>query len=133
MDYKQIFMDHLDDNDITYTDLDDGLVKIVFGGDNLKSIEVIAMFEDDNPDVGITSWSIGSFANNYEAGLRVCNEMNKEYKWVKFYLDKDSDVVADIYTTVDEYDCGPYCVTAIKRLIDIIDMAYPNFMRALWS
>lgn len=126
-------MDHLDDNDITYDDLDDGLVKIGFGGDNLKSIEVIAMFEEDNPDVTITSWSIGNFKNNYESGLRVCNEMNKEYKWVKFYLDNDCDVVADISTTVDEYDCGPYCVTAIKRLIDIIDMSYPNFMRALWS
>lgn len=133
MDYKQIFMDHLDEIDINYDSLDNGMVKIEFGADNIKSIEVIAIFEEDNPDVAITSFSIGNFQNNYEAGLRVCNEMNKEYKWVKFYLDDDCDVVADISTMVDEYTCGDYCVTAIKRLIDIIDMAYPNFMRALWS
>lgn len=133
MDYKQLFMEFLDENDIEYDDLDDGLLKIEFGGDNLKSIDVVVLFEEDNPDVSVTSFSIGNFQNNYESGLRVCNEMNKEYKWVRFYLDNDADVVANIYTTVDEYDCGDYCITAVKRLIDIIDEAYPNFMRALWN
>lgn len=133
MDYKQIFMDHLDDIDITYDDLDDGLVKIGFGGDNAKTIDAIGSFEEDNDDVEFTSFSIGNFKNNYEAGIRVCNEMNREYRWVKFYLDDDADVVAKISTRVDEYNCGEYCTKALMRLVDIIDAAYPNFMRALWS
>ena len=133
MDYKQKFMDYLDENDITYDDLDDGLVKICFGGDNAKTIEVIASLEEDNPDAELASYSIGNFKNNYEAGIRVCDEMNREYRWVKFYLDSDADVVAKIYVRVDEYNCGEFCAKALVRLVDIIDATYPNFLRALWS
>jgi hypothetical protein len=132
-DYKELFMEHLDDNDVSYDDLDDGLIKIELGGDNAKSIDIIGMFEEDNEDVEFTCFSIGNFQNNYDAGIRVCNEMNKEYKWVKFYVDDDADIVAKISTTVDEYNCGDYCTTAVMRLMQIVDAAYPNFMRALWS
>ena len=62
-----------------------------------------------------------------------CNEMNAKYKWVKFYLDKDADVVASIDAYIDDYTCGEECMKLVRRVVNITDEAYPTFARAMWA
>ena len=60
-----------------------------------------------------------------------CNELNNKYRWVKFYLDDDSDVVAQIDAYVDDETCGGECLSLVRRMVNIVDGGYPTLMQAL--
>jgi hypothetical protein len=133
--YKNLFMHYMDSNGIKYTDVKENVVKVVYTGDNLKTIPVFVIFDKDgDPLVTFKCWDIANFKDEKMAGGVIgCNQLNKEYRWVKFYLDDDCDVVAQIDAYVDAETCGFECSSLVKRMVNIIDEGYPTFMRALWS
>ena len=59
--------------------------------------------------------------------------MNAHYRWIKFYLDKDSDIVADCDAYIDADTCGKECMSLVRRMVNITDEAYPTFARAMWA
>ena len=60
--YKNLFMRFMDRNNIKYTDVKENVVKVVYTGDNLKTIPVFVFFDaDGEPLVSFKCWEIANF------------------------------------------------------------------------
>ena len=131
--YKRLFLRQMDSKGIKYEDKDDFIVKVTFSGDNLKSIPVYVFFDKDgDPMVQFKCWNIANFKGKEDKGIVACNKLNAEYRWVKYYLDSDADVVASLDGYIDEMTCGDECIKLVSRVVNITDDAYPTFARAMW-
>lgn len=132
--YKRMFMNYMDREGIKYVDRDDFVVRVTYTGDNLKTIPVYVFFDEDgDPIVQFKCWEIANFKGKEGQGIFTCNEMNKEYRWVKFSLDDDADIVASIDAYISVENCGEECMALVRRVVNITDDAYPNFAKAMWS
>ncbi len=132
--YKQLFTDYMDSQGVRYDIKDDYLVKVVYGGDNLNTIPIYVVFDkDDDPIISVKCWDIAKFKNKEATALVVCNKLNSEYRWIKFYLDKDGDIVADCDAYIDHLTCGEECLNLVRRAVSIIDSAYPVIAKALFD
>lgn len=129
------FTRFLDGKDIRYSRRNDSCISI--GWDdlkNIKSVAVIISFDEDGKRVELRSYSVGSFKDElFTKGLIACNEVNKKYRWVKFYLDDDQDVVATDDAVIDSRTSDDECFELMIRMMSIIDESYPTFMRARFS
>ena len=130
--YKNLFMRFMDCNNIKYTDVKENVVRVVYTGDNLKTIPIYVFFDADGEGlVTLRCWEIANFKDrNKGHALIACNTLNKQYRWVKFYLDDDGDIVAQIDAYIDEETCGSECTNLVKRMVNIIDEGYRIFVGA---
>ncbi len=132
--YKQIFMNYLSVQDIKYQDQGDNAVRIVYTGDNMSSIPVFVFFDrDGDPLVQFRCWEIVNFNGMVGQGIQVCNALNAKYRWVKFYLDDDNDVICECDAYIDNNTCGNVCLSLVRRMVNITDEAYPELMRARYA
>ena len=133
-DYKEIFTTYLDDEGVKYSNLSKSVVRVPYTGENLKTIPIFVAFNDDGePLVQIKCWEIANFKGKEEIAYKTCNQLNKQYRWLKFYLDNDADIIASVDTYVDEMTCGYFCLSLVRRAVAIIDEAYPTLARAMWA
>lgn len=131
--YKRTFVDYCDKEGIRYTDLDDHSMKIVYTGDNLNSIPIFVSFDKEGgPTVSFRCWNIANFSKSPANGILVCNDMNAKWKWVKFYIDDDRDVIAEVDVRLNDYTCAALCHATLRSIVNIVDEAYPEFMKSLW-
>lgn len=134
--YKDAFLRHMDSEGIKYTDLDEVAVRISYNVDNVeKGISVVAIFDkDDSHYATFRCWDVGSFDGEKKtAGMAVCNEMNKQYRWCKFFMDDEGKVTAQIDAIFDMGSVGPVCLEMVRRMVNIVDEAYPAFMKVRWG
>ena len=132
--YKQIFLNYLDEKGVKYTDQDEHRLSISVSGKNHKNIVIHVNFDKEGDGiVRLCSWEIANFKDKFAAGIMACNEMNAQWRWVKFYIDEDMDVMCEMDARIDEATCASECFELTLRVYDIIDKAYPTFMKALWS
>ena len=132
--YKNLFMRYMDDQGIKYSDVKENVVKVVYTGDNLKSIPIFVFFDKDgDPLVSFKCWEIANFKDKEAAGIIACNQLNNQYRWVTFYVDDDADVITQIDSYVDDETCGKICLSLVKRMVNIIDDSYPEIMKTLWG
>ena len=132
--YAQEFCKYMDANDIKYVEKKDHVIKVTYTGDNLDSIPVFVIFDEDNdPLVQFKCWDIANFKNNVGKAIEICNSLNAEYRWVKFYVDSDNDIIASIDAVLDINTCGSHCMTLVRRVVNIVDEAYPQIARARWA
>ena len=132
--YKQLFMRYMDAEGIKYVDRDEFVVKVTYTGDNMKSIPVFVFFDEDgDPIVQMKCWDIANFKGKEAKAVLACNEMNKNWRWIKFHLDDDADIVASIDAYIEPTTCGEECMRLVRRVVNITDEAYPTFARALWA
>ena len=61
-----------------------------------------------------------------------CNELNAEYKWITFYVDKDNDVILhdDAILSVDTADEEAF--ELLVRMLKIGDEVKPQIMRTIY-
>ncbi len=132
--YKQLFTEYMDAKGIKYEEVNEFAVRVVYNCENIKALPVYVLFDKDGDAmVQFKSWDIANFKNRVDEGIKVCHTLNAKYRWVKYYLDSDSDVVCTCDAYVDENTCGPVCLALVNRVVNISDEAYPDFMRALYS
>ena len=132
--YKAAFVDHLEREGIKYVNRDEDAVDITFTGKEASSIRVTVRFSDDDTGyVHFFNMTIGSFKDKFADALIMCNNMNKKYRWVKFYIDDDEDVIVDSDAIVDLGTVGPECLEIVIRTVRIVDSVYPDFMRIRWG
>ena len=132
--YKSIFMRHLDRQGIGYEERDEFTLRIIYGGDNLKNIPIVVYFDEDgDPFVQCKCWEIANFKGKEGKGLITCNKINLEYRWVKFTLDQDADIVASIDGYIDSDTCAEVTTALVQRVGNITDDAYPEFAKAMWT
>lgn len=132
--YAKVFCEYMDNNGIRYTVQKENVIKVVYNGDNLETIPVYVIFDEDNdPLVSFKCWDIANFKNKEAEALVVCNSLNCEWRWVKFRLDSDKDIVASIDAIIDLNTCGKECLSLVKRVVNIVDDAYPEIAKAKWA
>lgn len=135
MTYLQGFTDYLDEKGVKYQTDGETKVRVGYKMDNMSSVSVNVIFDKDGEGkVHFVVWSIGKFPDSkLMAGMAVCNALNAKYRWIKFYIDSDNEGCADLDAIVDEETVGPECYELMHRLLNIVDEAYPEIMRALYA
>lgn len=134
-EYDRLFISQLEKKGVKYRVINNDLILIAFDGHNINTVEVFVDFDDDGKGkVKILCKSIGKFdEDRYANALITCNLMNYKYRWVKFCVDPDNEVVAQMDAIVDEVTCGEESLELVLRMVAIIDDVYPEFMRARWA
>lgn len=134
-EYQRLFMNHLDQNGLKYVCNGDNVVILRFNAENLNTVEVLVGFDADGEGkAGFFSASIGSFpAEKFGKALILCNTMNGRYRWCKFAINEDRTVIVRADAILDKETCGIECEEVTGRLSNIVDDAYPEFMKVRWS
>ena len=133
--YKSAFLRYLDSRGVKYQDEGTYRVSVSYKGENVSSIKVAVVFDDDGDGlVAMRCWSLGSVKNDkYAKTLLTCNELNERFRWVKFYIDRDQDICAALDAVIDIDTCGAECHQLVTRMVSICDDAYPEFMKVMWN
>ena len=126
---RELSFDHVDE-------YDNPMLVLGFGGGDFSytHVAVHLVFDLDGTSAQIITSPIAS--SPVEKAARVLltlNDCNNKFRWVKFYLDDDNDVVANGDVLFNEQNCGDACVEMILRTASIIDDAYADIMKAIWN
>lgn len=132
--YQEKVLAYLDSQDIRYTELnaDEGaVVQVVFRGNNKEKIRLCMTFAlDGEPSVRLRCDDIGRFVRT-EMGCERCNEVNKRWRWVRFYADENGEIIADLDATLTPDTCGEECYFLLRKMAQTIDEAYPLIARTV--
>lgn len=69
----------------------------------------------------------------YPKALMSCNALNDRMRWVKFCIDKERNVQAEVDAVIDDTNAGKVTMNLVLRMASIIDDAYPVINKAIWS
>ena len=65
--------------------------------------------------------------------LDAINDVNARFRWLKLYLDKNQNIVAQADAYANDSVEDSICVKLLIRFVNIIDECYPTLMHALWA
>ena len=130
---KASFITILNEVDFNYKELDDTRITLGMSGDNAKSVNYIVTFDESGESVSIMGMNIACFNDKIAEGLVTINRLNKEYRWIKFVIDEDSDLLSFTDAVIEPNTAGKEILEIIGRNFHIIDEAYPEIMREIWG
>ena len=125
-----------DSQDMKYSITDDGKAIITgFGLQNLESVKITIIFDDNDRTVGLRAFSIlkipDSKVNNMFA---VVNALNQKYRWIKFIIDEEDNTLTAADDAVVQLDsCGDEVMELCLRFASIVDEAYPEIMASIFG
>ena len=65
---------------------------------------------------------------------QVMSKLNDDFRWVKFSIDENDNTVTASTDAVIRMDvAGEICYELVFRMVNIVDDAYPEIMKALWA
>ena len=106
----------------------------VGGLDNIGSVNIYVIFDDDGKSVGIRAFDICRVPDNkLEAMYKTCSQLNAQFRWVKFYVDKDNSITAEDDAVIQPDSSGEEVFELVIRMGQITDGAYSQLMKTLWS
>ena len=110
-------------------------IELGFKADNKEGIDLILFFDEDDGGMALRSFNYCKFPESKLANMyQLCSEMNKDYRWIKFYVDERDNTITLSDDAVIQLDsCGDEAWELIVRMVSIGDEAYPKFMKVLWS
>ena len=89
---------------------------------------------DDDDDVAVRVFSLLNLdESNREKLLPTINELNEQYRFVKFVCDSDGDLNLEYDFPVNGSNPAESATEMVARFVNIINEVYPVFMRKLWS
>ena len=112
------------------------LIVLNFGGGDFSytHVAIHLFFDLDGESAQIATSPIANCPVEKTAKvLLALNDCNHKFRWAKFYLDDDNDVIANADLVFDEQNAGDACIELVMRTASIIDDAYPDIMKAIWS
>jgi len=65
--------------------------------------------------------------------LSTLNELNREYRFVSFYGDREDFVTIQTDRVIAANETADPVMEMIVRVVQILDGAYPRIMKAIWS
>ena len=98
-------------------------------------IKVHAYFSSDINNVKICALQLVQFPPEKRMLMyQVCNDMNAEYRWIKFYADRQiNSITVEDDAVIDLNTCAQEVLQCTNQLIRISDEAYPAFFNAIMS
>ncbi len=110
-------------------------VEAAFTGSNGTYV-IRAISSSDEPDVKIMSADFAKIPENKrDRGYALVNALNIKYKYAKFCIDEEGDlcVQCDLPAALSTAEVGTVARELMLRFPRIIDDAYPDIMRIIWS
>ena len=117
-------------------DFDRPFYKVNFGGGDFSfsHLCINIVFDSDGESAQFVTGAVVSVPTEKTAQtLLAVNKNNCNFRWVKFYLDKDNDVICEADAILDANGGGKECVEVVMRMASIVDDAYGDYMRAIWG
>ena len=100
---------------------------------NNTNVEIVSIFDNDNHTVAVRCFGfIKVNEEQFPKALLCCNKLNKEVRWVKFYVD-DGDINIDDDALVYGDTAGEEVLELVFRMAGIAEDAYPKINKAIWS
>lgn len=134
-----LFKARLDEKQIRYdyfeaTSERNEAIKITFGGKNAEKLSLFFFFDKNGYSVNVKSFEIARVpeAKLMEAYV-LLNELNAEYRWVKFFLSEENEVTVSGDAVLDQSSVGTECEEILFRYLNIIDECYPKIMKVIWA
>ena len=115
---------------------DEGEILITgFAMDNREGMMVLMAFDPDDESVKIITQNLAKIPDKaVDKMYKVINDINKEYRWIKFYIDdSDNTVTAEDDAVIQLDSCGMEVLRCCIQLAKIADEAYPTIMKAIYS
>ena len=134
-----IFKSYLEQKDVNYSYFQPEedrkeAIRVGFSGKNANDIRVLFIFDDNGTSVNVKSFEIAKSSSDKLMDIYVLlNELNYEYRWVKFYVDSDNEVTVSGDAITDEANAGEELFEILVRYIQIIDEVYPRIMKVIWA
>ena len=102
--------------------------------ENGAPIQIRFISTDDDNDVAVRVTELMRVkADRAKAMLPVLNRINKQYRYVKFTLDRDNDVGVQYDMPLTGDNLGECAIEMILRFVQIIREVYPELMHTLWQ
>lgn len=134
----ELFINELEEHELTYDPvrgLEDGDEMVQLGAklDN-TFVQLIIFFDADEEAVAIRCFDLVRVSEEqYPKALMSCNALNDRMRWVKFCIDKERNVQAEVDAVIDDTNAGKVTMNLVLRMASIIDDAYPVINKAIWS
>lgn len=95
-------------------------------------ITVACIFDDDNKSVRLVGMKYITITDNeWGSAVLRCNELNEQYRWVKFYVDKDNDILLQVDAVIQIDSCADVTFELLNRMLSIAEEAYPTILKAI--
>ncbi len=119
----QRFTRQLDSEKLKYSvSSDKDVVRIIYNGDNFKSVTFTFIFDDDGESFALRVFSIAQFTSNQlDDAYEFCNRMNDNYRWLRFYVDDDRELTAAMDAVVTNETVGAVGSELLHRAVSIVD------------
>ncbi len=119
-----------------FTDESDKLssVWLQFGLKSGGNYRIRFISTDDGNDVSVRVIGLIRVEANQRADIiNVLNELNRKYRYVKFVCDNDNDINVEYDFPTSASNPAESALEMVLRVAKIIEEAYPEIMRTLWS
>ena len=112
---------------------DEEIIRINFNADNVESVRISLFFDKEDKNVAIRSFNICKVEEAKKAKIyQVMSKLNDDFRWVKFSIDENDNTVTASTDAVIRMDvAGEICYELVFRMVNIVDDAYPEIMKAL--
>ena len=119
---KNLHFDSYDSNDASIVKFpyDNRTTTCVFKGEDGTYLSIYTVFERVPED-------------KYADVLIVCNSLNAKYKWLKFYIDEDNDIMVEDDAILTVATAAEECFELLMRRLNIMNESKPEVMRAIYS
>lgn len=137
----RLITEEFDKVEVKYGLMDDDEKTVVEAGFPIENgpnvlVKFICRGDDGDNNVAIRLFQLAKVTEDQlDKAIKVVNECNNEFRFVKFCVDSDRDinVETDIPTRSSDDCVGQMAVEYFIRIMSIVKEAYPTIMRALWS
>lgn len=96
---------------------------------------VIFSVREDSTDVSLMCTDLIKVPEEkFKQAVFCCNELNQQYRWVRFWADRErKKIIALADTMVHEGNGGADLYELAVRMGNIIDEAFPKLCKAIWD
>ena len=96
-------------------------------GDGETYLFLFIKTDDKGNDVALRSMPLGKAARGRQDKIyELLNSFQEEFRFVKFVLDKDSDIIAQYDFTVAQPNLGDAAAELLERMTRILDKCMPR-------
>lgn len=137
-DSTRQFVELLVGEEINYSIIEDNgsdsdkadVLMVINNGDYMQNMQLRIFLQESDISIYL---KIGQVTQEKASALILkLNEINSKYRFVKFYVEDDSSIFAEIDYDFNKEDAADVCFQACIRIVRIVDECYPEIMKTIW-
>ena len=106
-----------------------------FSMENRDGMMIIMHFDEGDGTAKVLTQNPAKIpVTSVEKMIKVVNDLNKRFRWIKFYIDEsDNTITAEDDAIIQLDSCGMEMLQCCIQLAKISDDAYPIIMKAIYA